>query len=606
MPNSLCRNGLVVGIILLFVGVSVASSTDNGIKSSPTNINISEIVNNIEKSDNLKIKNIQGGIGINFLLSNEGDITLYNISINIEAIGRFIKIKSPKLINISELKGGQSSKQRLKIFGFGIGEPVGYKRIKIMISAPGITSMERIVLVNIVGPFVNIISVFINDEEAFEGYTLFAPEYHTKTYLINNNGDIVNKWSSNYLQCADCYLLENGNLLRSCLPCINHKFPAGGITGRIEMFNWGGELIWEFEYSYNEFCLHHGFKVMPNGNILMIAWERKEYDESIANGRNPLSIPAGVIWPCYIIEVEPTLPIGGKIVWEWHVWDHLIQDYDSTKDNYGVVADHPELIDLNFGLLTGFLDWNHINSVDYNEELDQILISLHIQNEIWIIDHGTTTEEAAGHTGGKSGKGGDILYRWGNPQAYRAGTSDDQKLFGQHDARWVEPGCPGEGHITVFNNGFLRLDSLHSSVDEIIPPVDENGFYYLEPGHAYGPREPIWSYTAENPTDFYASIISGAQRLPNGNTLICDGISGEFFEVNMEKDIVWKYVNLYPEPVKTNVVKIHCYPLDYHGIKEFSIKSDSYNNLGNILNLSFLDHFPLFQRILDIWRCNTL
>jgi hypothetical protein len=327
---------------------------------------------------------------------------------------------------------------------------------------------------------------------------------------------------------------------------------------------------------------------MPNGNILMIAWERKEYDEAIANGRNPLSIPAGVIWPCYIIEVEPIFPIGGKIVWEWHVWDHIIQDYDYTKDNYGVIADHPELIDINFGLLTGFLDWNHINSVDYNEELDQILISLHIQNEIWIIDHNTTIEEAAGHTGGKSGKGGDILYRWGNPQAYRAGTTNDQKLFGQHDARWIKPGCPGEGHITVFNNGFLRLGALYSSVDEIIPPVDENGFYYLEPGNAYGPKEPVWSYTAENPTDFYASIVSGAQRLPNGNTLICEGTSGIFFEVTMQKEIIWKYVNLYPEPINTNVVKIHRYPLDYSGIKEFSIKSDSNNNFSKTPNFSFI------------------
>ncbi|KYK19985.1 hypothetical protein AYK24_04550 [Thermoplasmatales archaeon SG8-52-4] len=589
MKNTIFKKGLAVGIIFLLVGVCITSSTGNKGKDTPLKINISKTVNNIEKSNYLKIKNIRGGIGITFLLTNEGDNTLNNITINIEAIGRFIKIKSPKIIHIPELKAGQSTKQKLKIFGLGFGEPVGYKRIKIMISAPGITTMERIVLVNIVGPFVNIISVFFNDEAAFQGYTLFAPEYHTKTYLINNNGDIVNKWSSNYLQCADCYLLENGNLLRSCLPCINHKFPAGGITGRIEMFNWGGDLIWEFEYSYNEFCLHHGFKVMPNGNILMIAWERKEYNEAIANGRNPLSIPAGVIWPCYIIEVEPIFPIGGKIVWEWHVWDHLIQDYDSTKDNYGVVADHPELIDLNFGLLTGFLDWNHINSVDYNEELDQILISLHVQNEIWIIDHNTTIEEAAGHTGGKSGKGGDILYRWGNPQAYRAGTVYDQKLFGQHDARWIKKGCPGEGHITIFNNGFLRLGPLYSSVEEIIPPVDENGFYYLEPDHTYGPKEPIWSYTAENPTDFYASIISGAQRLPNGNTLICDGTSGVFFEVTHEKEIIWKYVNLYPEPVKTNVVKIHRYPLDYSGIKEYFIKNDYNNNLDNILNFSFFE-----------------
>jgi len=62
------------------------------------------------------------------------------------------------------------------------------------------------------------------------------------------------------------------------------------------------------------------------------------------------------------------------------------------------VADHPELIDINFG--GRHADWNHLNSIDYNEEFDQILLSSHNQNEIWVIDHSTTTEEAAGHTGG--------------------------------------------------------------------------------------------------------------------------------------------------------------------------------------------------------------
>jgi hypothetical protein len=81
-----------------------------------------------------------------------------------------------------------------------------------------------------------------------------------------------------------------------------------------------------------------------------------------------------------------------------------------------------------------------VNSVSYNAKLDQILISVRSFNEFWIIDHSVTTKEAAGHTGGRSGKGGDLLYRWGNPSAYRAGKTSDQKLFAQHDAHWIPEG----------------------------------------------------------------------------------------------------------------------------------------------------------------------
>ena len=191
-------------------------------------------------------------------------------------------------------------------------------------------------------------------------------------------------------------------------------------------------------------------------------------------------------------------------------------------------------------------DWTHVNAVDYNAELDQIVISVHEFSEFWIIDHGTTTAEAAGHTGGRRGKGGDLLYRWGNPRVYRAGTKADQTLFAQHNAQWIPRGLPGAGHLLVFNNGGHRPDGNYSSVDELVPPVDGQGRYVLEPGKAYGPKKPVWSYSAPKKSDFYAFFISGAHRLPNGDTMICSGPNGTLFEVTPDKEIVWKYVN----PVK--------------------------------------------------------
>ncbi len=400
-----------------------------------------------------------------------------------------------------------------------------------------------------------------------ERYILFTPELSKKTYLVNDMGEPVHIWESEYLQGLPVYLLDNGDLIRSSSSKANPVFTAGGFTGHVEKFNWKGELNWEFEYSNEKYCLHHDIEPLPNGNILMVAWEKKNESEVIAAGRKPRNLGTNVLWPDHIIEVKPDNDsYGGNIVWEWHVWDHLIQDYDPTKSNYGNVSQHPELIDINCVTSHGGSrsDWNHINSIDYNNEYDQILLSVDVFNEIWIIDHSTNTHQAAGHTEGKYGKGGDLLYRWGNPEMYRAGGPYDQKLFGQHDARWIEPGCPGEGNILVYNNGVGRPDGTYSSVEEIVTPTDNNGSYYLS-GYRYGPENPVWIYIADNPGDFYSSFLSGAQRLPNGNTLICDGPRGVFFEVTPGKETVWEYLNPYPNLLTNYVFKVQCYYLSLFG-----------------------------------------
>ncbi len=534
----------------------------------PNNLDISESPTiqdvGLMNISNLRIEDIAGGLGLTVVLKNDGDVDISDITLNISVTGGFIIKLSKKYYEIPLLHAGESSREKIRIFGIGLGIIAEIPEVTITASASNTDDKEIKATAKIFGPFVKIIGVFF-DDGSFDGYTLFAPEYSTNTYLINNSGEIVHMWDSNYIQGLAVHLLENGNLLRSDFPGVNPTFMAGGVSGRVEIFDWNGTLLWNFEYSNNQHCLHHDIEPLPNGNILMIAWEYKTADEAIAAGRNPDSLPIGELWPDHIIEVEPNGSASGNIVWEWHVWDHLIQDFDPTKENYGVVADHPELIDIDFGKIRA--DWNHVNSIDYNEEFDQILLSAHNQNEIWVIDHSTTTEEAAGHTGGNSDKGGDFLYRWGNPQTYRAGSIGDQKFFGQHDATWIESGYPGEGNILVFNNGQGRPDGRYSSVDEIVPPIDSNGNYSLTPGSAYGPEEQTWIYTAENPPDFYAGHISGAQRLPNGNTLICDGPHGIFFEVTHEKKIVWKYTNMFPNLIDNHVFTIHRYAPDYPGLE---------------------------------------
>ena len=408
---------------------------------------------------------------------------------------------------------------------------------------------------------------------ASDGYMLFAPLRSTITYLIDLRGTVVHEWKGDYPPGHAVYLLDNGHLLKCARGSDHGAFHGGGLGGLIREFDWEGNLVWEFSYSDEDHCQHHDIEPLPNGNVLILAWERKTKAEAIAAGRDPELLAGGELWPDHVIEVKPDGKRGGKIVWEWHVWDHLVQDFDETKANHGTVEDHPELIDVNFvrsarrnvqlppdelrrlrslGYVGGspepgpgksFADWNHTNSIDYNAELDQIILSVLGFNEIWIIDHSTTRKEAAGHTGGKSGKGGDLLYRWGNSQAYRAGTAADQQLFAQHDARWVPSGSPGAGHILIFNNGRGRPGEQFTSVDELIPPLNMNGIYSRDAGRAYGPTTPCWSYASASKTDFYAAHISGAERLPNGNTMICSGEKGHLFEVTPGGETVWEYVS---------------------------------------------------------------
>jgi hypothetical protein len=463
-------------------------------------------------------------------------------------------------------------------------------------------------------------SVSLNTTKAFKGYTMVAPMNSTKAHLIDLEGCVVHTWDCGATPAVSTYLLENGHLLR---PSTLGKggVAAPGAGGRVMEFDWDGTVLWDYRYEGKNQFPHHDITRLPNGNILMIVADRKTKEEAIAAGRRPETTSGGLTADA-IIEIKPTGKNTAEIVWEWHSWDHLVQDHDKTKDNYGKVSGSPERIDINYGLGMfgggwfggfkkdkdgpkdkdgkdtkdkdtkdkdgkdskdkdtkdtkdkdgkdtkktdleklkdlGYLggpkatgkfnfssDWTHANAVAYNADLDQIMISVHSFSEFWIIDHSTSTKEAAGKTGGKYGKGGDLLYRWGNPQAYRMGSNADRRLFMQHDTHWIPKGLPGAGNIIMFNNGQGRPDGKYSSVDEIVLPVNKDGTYHRKPGQPFGPAKATWSYTTKKKTDFFAFFVSGANRLPNGNTLICNGPAGAVFEVTPEKEVVWEFT--YPK-----------------------------------------------------------
>lgn len=375
-----------------------------------------------------------------------------------------------------------------------------------------------------------------------DGYVLFSPMTSTKTYLINKCGEKVHEWNTSTNRPAlSCHLMEDGSLLRTG-KSNNANFNEGGSGGIIEKFDWNGNLTWSYTISDSNYVQHHDMKQLPNGNILVIVWDRYTKAQALSQGKNT-SYANSYLWSEKIIELQPVGTNNANIVWEWKLWDHLIQDFDNTKPNFGVVSVHPELVNINYfpGQPTS-MDWIHLNSIDYNPQTDQILLSSHTLNEIWVIDHSTTTAEAASHSGGNSGKGGDLLYRWGNPQAYQRGNPSTKVFFGQHHATWVPSGLLNAGKILVFNNG-LNRPGTYSSVDMIEPPIDSSNQYPIGASTAFLPNNLFWTYTDPTPSNFYSSNISGVYPLSNGSFMITSGANGNLFEIDSNNQTLWKYIN---------------------------------------------------------------
>lgn len=420
------------------------------------------------------------------------------------------------------------------------------------------------------------------------GYTLFAPLFSKDTYLIDGKGNVVHIWNSQYPPANSVYLLENGNLLRTSSPGINvnRSIRTTGTGFYVQEISLKGKVLWNFRYSDNKYRLHHDIEPLPNGNILMLVYEKKTAKEAIAAGRKPELLKEGFLLSECVVEVKPKEFEGGEIVWSWRLWDHLIQDYDPLKTNHGDVARHPELLDINF-VSNKKPDWVHFNSIGYNREIDQILLTSRTLSEVWVIDHSTSESEANGHKGGRSGKGGDILYRWGNPQVYKHGAGKDQKLFGPHDAQWIKKGFLGEGNMLIFNNGDGRPEREYSSVEEIIPPMDSRRNYLIYNKNPFGPDSPVWFFSVkEDGRHFYSQHLSGAQRLNNGNTLICVGGRGYFFEITPEGKQAWSYQNIFYKDAiyKKNIIESRKYTTSKPGQssrkKEAVFSARRYSSFG--------------------------
>ncbi len=383
------------------------------------------------------------------------------------------------------------------------------------------------------------------------------------SFIISPDSTVVHSWPPTLASpvASPGYLRPDGLLLRGGSQFAQIQSPPGA-WDTVQLIDWDGDLIWVYSRHSPTSTFHHDAISLPNGNVLLTTWESVGTAEAEAMGWQNTGDTA-VLWLERLVEVKPNVNDGSsEVVWEWFVGDHLIQDADTTKPNFGVVADNPGRVDINFSPATlGVFPGNpfHFNGLAYNPHRDEILISVLGFGEIWIIDHSTTTAEAATSAGGNRGKGGDLLYRWGNAATYRyaGGVAEPAHLLRQHDARWLSTDFSNAGNITIHNN-----NDGDSQVLELAPPIDANGDYVRAAGETFGPSTPTVLY-ARNPAVnlFVNTFMGGAQKLPNGNLFITLSGALALMEVDENGNLLG-YVEL---PGAGTTFKAQKYPTDYPG-----------------------------------------
>ncbi len=379
-----------------------------------------------------------------------------------------------------------------------------------------------------------------------------------RTFLMDDRGQVVHQWHTDdrHPEATVAYLMPDGNLLKTTCKqswiVMDGKFPIGS-NGWVSIVAPHGTVLWQWQhFELGHEALHHDIELMPNGNILAISYLIVPVNEAQAFGWRQQRARKTIVLD-KVYEIRPNLESGEtEIVWEWSTQDHLVQDTDPKLPNFGNPADYPERIDLNW-LRLGRALFNsgqlfHLNSVSYNAADDLILLSSALFSEIWAIDHSTTTEEARGSTGGRHGFGGDLLWRYGNPQTHGHGGPNDQVLYWQHDAHFIADGLPRKGEVLIFNNGMRRSASGTPEPDQICMGLITGAYSDLlevtTPRNPDGtlqtvqPPEVNWSFNSDASHAIYSPFMSGAQRMPNGNTLLCQACDKRIVEVGPTGEIV--------------------------------------------------------------------
>jgi hypothetical protein len=343
--------------------------------------------------------------------------------------------------------------------------------------------------------------------QSWGDYTLIASQGSSTTKLVTSTGTAYKTWTLSGSNGYSTFLTPDRCLIRIV-------GGSGGNAGsKIEKVSWDGQVVWTYTVA-----AHHDICYMPNGHVLAAVLTTATSAELSQYGFT--GITSSLKYD-KIVEIDG---VNGQIVWEWRFIDHTVQGTNSSLANYGVPSNTPNKFNVATQGTGGYSDWQHLNGIDYNPERDQIVFSCKHLKEVFVIDHSTTTAEAKTSTGGLSGKGGDFLFRWGNPTNYgKTGST-----FGViHDAAW----CLGETYQAQSEDPtapnyhpYAGMISVWSNTNVggmcIIPPyIDSSYLFSYTAGSAYLPA----NYYKKVSLTGNSSNMGGNQMLPNGNMLLFAG-----------------------------------------------------------------------------------
>ena len=353
-----------------------------------------------------------------------------------------------------------------------------------------------------------------------------------QSYLIDMNGNEVHQWP----QGGSPPLLLNpavtAGKMGHVLVQLSTIDPAPGDATPVRPaifrnktigeLDWDGHVVWQWgsKAPGGAARQHHDLHRLPNGNTLLLS-----------NVIHPVpGFTLHEITDDAIYEVNAR----GEIVWRWLASEHL-QEFGFTPRELELVKDtkDPDYLHMNDMTPLGPNKW--FTQGDQRFDPQNIMVGSRNANFILII------EKKTGH----------VVWRLGPD--YPARSASRQKfpqpvdqIVGQHDPHLIAPGLPGEGNLLLFDNqgeaGYppAAMQTIGGSRILEIDPVK---------------KQIVWAYTGLDSDraawTFHSSFISNAERLPNGNTFIDEGMNGRFFQVTPAGEIVWEYIN--PHFTHTNL-----------------------------------------------------